>query len=147
MFSGTGTEGKLATYSAMQGVDLYPKDDGRFEGEEVDVLKLMAAHYRKLPRWMTKMAESNQLATVSTTHRKCILGNGGPLGPVIIGGIGDSGTRGMAGLVEQAFDYNMCPYPHKCNKASDNSTPHRFGKKILEDNGWVTLQGTYHSLQ
>ena len=40
MFSGTGTEGKLATYSAMQGVDLYPKDDGRFEGEEVDVLKV-----------------------------------------------------------------------------------------------------------
>ena len=35
----------------------------------------------------------------------------GPRGPVIIGGIGDSGTRGTRALVDQLTGYSTCPQP------------------------------------
>eukprot|EP00041_Stephanoeca_diplocostata_P037727 m.1441085 g.1441085 ORF g.1441085 m.1441085 type:complete len:104 (+) comp25094_c0_seq39:551-862(+) len=46
-------------------------------------------------------------------------------GPIIVGGIGDSGTRGVHGLIQSAFHVPMCP-GSKCNGAGDNSLFFKF---------------------
>ena len=73
----------------------------------------------------------------------CVV-RGGPLGPVIIGGIGVSGTRGAAQMLAEGFGFEMCPKPSnnashkiagwsKCNSARDNTVMFKLqGNKLLE---------------
>ena len=73
----------------------------------------------------------------------CSLPGAGPHGPAIIGGIGDSGTRGAAQLLADGLDLHMCPRLTTagrrgrkrggCNTARDNVAMfHLYGGKVLQ---------------
>ena len=95
----------------------------------MSVETLIAAYWPRQPRWLqTHKGKDTQVAVRNRTH--CDI-RGGPLGPAIIGGIGDSGTRGAAQMLAEGFGFEMCPKPNRCNKARDNTVMFKLlGNKV-----------------
>lgn len=98
-------------------------------------MQVVGSFWTKLPRWLSRETNLRAFTVGADDLERCdikaIQQSG--VGPAIIGGIGDSGTRGVAQLLQDGFGFEMCPKPHKCNKARDSALTMKLsGRHVLE---------------
>jgi hypothetical protein len=123
--------------------DTFHGADAHSEGERaalLDELRVDAEAHRLLPTHLRFAPGSYALGQrrqkAGPLLRRCgVDWDIGPRGPVIIGGIGDSGTRGARLLVDAITGYKTCPVPG-CNEAGDNTLMFRFtAGRVFKRNG------------
>lgn len=100
---------------------------------DTEAHRLLPTHLRFPPG---SYGPSQQREQDGTLMRRCgVDWDIGPRGPVIVGGIGDSGTRGARLLVDALTGYQTCPVPG-CNEAGDNVLMFRFtAGRVFQRNG------------
>lgn len=120
--------------------------EGGADGK-IDIAYVVATKYRKLPRYIERRVLINATYNINPHGAEALGGEWCQLPvvadaawPTIIGGIGDSGTRGAASLLKDGLNFSMCPGSSGCNKAGDNTVFFKLGGSEVLQSGSGSIQ-------